>query len=124
MRYGHDRGEVTLGGRRVPVAAAVQESEPAKALGLRVEPAYPLEERNQPFGPDSTVFRDPDERREAERVVRTFGERLWPLWPLGYRDGAALVCFPDNCPNNVPPILVGSKTVGDLYSDEPGGKAV
>jgi len=84
---------------------AVQESVPGRALGLRAELAYPLEARNQPFGPESTVFSDDDERSEAEQVVRAYGEPLWSAWPLGYQNSAALVCLPENCPNNVPPVF-------------------
>jgi hypothetical protein len=77
----------------------------AAALGLRVEVAHPLTPSHRPFTAESTVFKNEDEQAKAERVVRQFGSRLVPAMPLGFQQQSALVTFPDNCPNNAPPIL-------------------
>ena len=65
--------------------------------------AFPLTQADLPLAKESTVFTDA-ERQQAERMLRRYGEPL-AAWPLGYGDQCALVVFPDNCPNNCPPIF-------------------
>ena len=45
------------------------------------------------------------DQARAEGVARSYGKRLAGSMPLGYADLAALTTFPDNCPNNAPPIF-------------------
>lgn len=77
----------------------------ATELRLRVEVAHPLTPTQRPFASDSTVYKTDDERARAEYLVREFGSCLAPRMPMGFGQQAALVTFPDNCPNNAPPIL-------------------
>jgi hypothetical protein len=90
----------------IPEALVELEQGPrAAGLGLRVEVAHPLTASQRPFQPESTVYKTHEEQTRAETVVREFGTRLVPSMPLGFGSQTALVTFPDNCPNNAPPIL-------------------
>jgi hypothetical protein len=84
-------------------AQAVADSREGRALGIRVELAFPLLDADMPFGAKSTVF-SPTERVNAEHVIRKYGDRLGSN-PMGYGGLSAPIVFPDNCPNNAPPIL-------------------
>jgi hypothetical protein len=84
---------------------AVASSDAALQLGLRVELAHPLSEASLPFSSGSSVFTEREDREQARRCVVEYGERIGAKWPLGFGGDAALVVFPDNCPNNAPAIL-------------------
>jgi AAA ATPase domain len=84
-------------------AEAIARSSEARKLGLRVELALPLLEVDLPFGDRGTVY-EADERPLAEATFRKYGKDL-SLWPLGFGEQCAPVVFPDNCPNNAPPVL-------------------
>ncbi len=77
----------------------------ASALRLRVEAAHAVTSSQRPFTPESTVFRNDDDQARAEQIVRQYGTQLVGSMPLGFEQQAALITFPDNCPNNVPPIF-------------------
>lgn len=83
----------------------LERNEHATALGLRVEVAHPLTPSQRPFTADSTVFKNELDQEKAEQVVKEYGRRLVRSMPLGFAQQAALVTFPDNCPNNAPPIF-------------------
>lgn len=38
-------------------------------------------------------------------MCQTYGARLWPAFPLGYRDGQLMIGFHHNTPDNTLPVL-------------------
>lgn len=88
---------------RAAAATEIAESTAGLRLGVQVELALPLSERDMPFSQESTLFSEA-ERTEAARMLTKYGQSL-ARWPLGFGDMSALVVFPENCPNNVPAVL-------------------
>lgn len=58
-----------------------------------------------PFVESSRIFTDVDERKKAEKIVRKYGELLYPGNELGYKDSQGLVGFFYSTPNNTLPIF-------------------
>lgn len=83
----------------------LEQSTSATALDLSVEVAHPLTSSELPFAADSPVFKNETDQTKAEEILRRYGSKLVPSMPMGFGQRAALVAFPDNCPNNVPPIF-------------------
>lgn len=83
----------------------LERTKDAAALNLRVEVAHPLTLSQRPFAAESSVFANEDDQARAEQIVRRYGSQLVSSMPLGFEQQAALVTFPDNCPNNAPPIF-------------------
>jgi hypothetical protein len=74
-------------------------------LDLRVMAGDVLTDGMKCFAAGAGVFSSDSERAAAERIARSYGERLVAKNPLGYGDGQSLVVFNRQCPNNVLPIL-------------------
>lgn len=55
------------------------------------------------------------DRTLGEQIARRHGQRLWPTYPLGYKDGQLLLGFNHNTPDNTLPII---------WSDEPSANWV
>lgn len=83
----------------------IESSRAARKLGAAVDVAVPLLDQQRPFVAESPVFGSSDEQAAAREVAESYGKKLAPSMPLGYRDQAILLALPDNCPNNVPPIF-------------------
>lgn len=81
---------------------AIEASEPALMLGLRAAIAYPVMSADLPLDPGSTVF-DEAERQQFRELLHKYSKRT--EGSLGFESAAMPVVFPDNCPNNAPPIL-------------------
>lgn len=45
------------------------------------------------------------DREKMYNLTKTYGEKLWPSHPLGYKNGQLLIGFSHNTPDNVPPIF-------------------
>jgi hypothetical protein len=67
------------------------------------------------FSSSSRVFKNeqyPIDKTRAEEVCKSYGDRLCPNYPLGWRDGQLLIGFCHNTPDNTLPII---------WFDEPDG---
>jgi hypothetical protein len=79
----------------------------------RVSAVYELDNSYRAFDADSRYFRThptPINRDFAHQLCQTHGVNLWPLHPLGYRDGQLLIGFHHNTPDNTLPILWFDRT--------------
>lgn len=74
-------------------------------VDVRVHLCDTLDESARCFSESSSVFPDPDERKEAMNVAHQHGVQLVKRDPLGYEDCQATVVFAHSCPNNTLPIL-------------------
>jgi hypothetical protein len=83
----------------------VMESTFAVRLGLSVELGVAISEADLPLSQSSTVFPDEEDRLKARTMLSRYGERIGSRWPLGFGGQAVPVVFPENCPNNAPPVL-------------------
>lgn len=83
----------------------IERDDAAAQLGVRVELAHALNSSQRPFTADSAVFKTESDQMKAEEVVRRHGTKLLKAMPLGFHGQSALITFPDNCPNNAPPIF-------------------
>jgi hypothetical protein len=73
-----------------------------------VDAVSELDETYHTYGVNSRVFRKPPDgigKDVSEVIARAYGSELWPAWPLGYDDGALLLAFHHNVPDNTLPIL-------------------
>lgn len=64
-----------------------------------------LDERDQCFSEQSSVFPDEDQRRFAKQVASDYGRVLEKKWPLGYGNLGLAIVFERSCPNNSLPIF-------------------
>jgi hypothetical protein len=74
-------------------------------LPINVYPQELLDDADRAFHTESRFFDDASERMAAFRLFSTFGERISPEHPLGWKDSQALVVFETNVPNNTLPHL-------------------
>jgi hypothetical protein len=83
----------------------------------KVAAVYELDESFKCFEPNSPLF-NPDEppflREKIKATCAKYGARLWPIHPLGYKDGQLLLGFNHNTPDNTLPIFwaEGSSAAG------------
>lgn len=74
--------------------------------GILVIACNILNDRDKCFSEMSMIFsRFPDVREIAEKMVRHYGNKLKPEYPLGYKDGQLCMGFEYNTPNNTLPIF-------------------
>lgn len=69
---------------------------------------FELDDSFKAFDPESRYFStSPDwfDRNKMLQLTRDYGRKLWPLHPLGYKNGQLLIGFSHNTPDNVPPIF-------------------
>ena len=90
-----------------------------RSLGLFDDVAciYELDDDFRAFSSRSLLFRgDPPslDRARSRKVAKTYGARLAPRMPLGYKDGQLLLGFEYNTPDNTLPVF---------WFDEPQGPA-
>jgi hypothetical protein len=85
-------------------AQAIEASGPGRQLDIRVAVAHPLLASDLPFGSDSTLF-DEEEQRAFRLMLRKYEKRVGSTMSLGYGELAVPVVLPDNCPNNAPAAL-------------------
>lgn len=74
----------------------------------RIAAVYELDSTYVAFAEDSRYFRThpaPIDRDFAYQMCKTYGEQLWPNYPLGYRDGQLMIGFHHNTPDNTLPVL-------------------
>lgn len=73
-----------------------------------VEAVYELDESFRCLEPSSRIFNPPAlpfDRLKIRGTCEKFGKRLWPKYPLGYKDGQLLLGFYHNTPDNTLPIF-------------------
>jgi hypothetical protein len=74
----------------------------------RVAAVYELDETFKSLEPSSRLFSPEESPFLRERIRATcekYGNRLWPLHPLGYKAGQLLLGFNHNTPDNTLPIF-------------------
>ncbi len=74
----------------------------------RVETIHEMDDAERAFSPESRVYRKPPNGITLERgkqFATKYGERLFNLHPLGYKDGQLLLGFEHNVPDNCLPIF-------------------
>lgn len=71
------------------------------------------------FSPQSQIFTDKEVRERIRKMCETYGQMLYPKYPLGYDDSQALIVFSHSTPNNTLPIIWASpdneKTPGVVW---------
>ena len=68
------------------------------------------------FDDESKIWMSDSERRLAEEIARSWGERLDARGPLGFGSTQGLVVFEHNCPNTSLPILYRNrKALGEAF---------
>jgi hypothetical protein len=79
-----------------------------------------LSDEERAFAENSQVFTDTAVRARLESLARGYGNKLYPLHPLGFDDSQALIVFPHNTPNNTLPIIWASpaneKKQGEIWN--------
>ncbi len=58
-----------------------------------------------PFHPDSKIFNSENELSKAKEIISKYGQKLYPKYPLGYKDNSGLFSFFYSTPNNTLPIF-------------------
>ncbi len=69
---------------------------------------FELDDSFKAFDASSRYFKNaPSEidLSELETLAQRYGVKLWPRWPLGYRNGQLLLGFAHNTPDNTLPIF-------------------
>lgn len=86
--------------------------------------SYKYSSADLPFHEDSTFFENKEEREDAMKIVKKYGENLYPKFPLGYKGNSGLFSFFYSTPNNTLPIFWSSQnhwnpllTRGDDFRD-------
>ncbi len=67
-----------------------------------------LTEAEKVFSDSSVILPDPTVRNRIREIAQEYGEKLYPMGPLGYEDSQALIAFSYNTPNNTLPIIWAS----------------
>lgn len=73
-----------------------------------IDTVYELDDTFRCFGERSRYFSDDDlpiSKDIAAAVASSYGEKLWPGEPLGFKDGQLLLGFFHNVPDNTLPII-------------------
>jgi hypothetical protein len=86
----------------------------ARALGCfdDVEAIFELDQTFKALEPESRIFNPPAleyDRLKVRRTCESHGKKLWPQYPLGYKDGQLLLGMSHNTPDNALPIFWRSK---------------
>lgn len=70
-------------------------------------PQILLNTSEKAFGPKSKYFPDENERKRLEQLALKYGSRLYPKYPLGYKDTQAMIAWmiTEQAPNNSLPII-------------------
>ena len=85
--------------------ATVRRSVEASPIPWVVYAGEQLDEESRAFSEASSLWHSATERRSAEEVARSMGDRLEGRAPLGFGNTQGLVVFEGNCPNTTLPIL-------------------
>ena len=75
-----------------------------------VEAVFELDDTFKSLEAQSRIFQGeegPFKREDIRSTCKKYGQRLFPTWPLGYRDGQLLLGFNHNTPDNTLPIFWG-----------------
>lgn len=64
-----------------------------------------LNESNLPLNSLSDCFLNDEERSKVQQILIKYGEKLYPKYPLGYKNSAGLIGFFYSTPNNTLPIF-------------------
>jgi len=74
-----------------------------------IEAVYSLDESFKCFSDDSRFFIDGMysniSKDFAKHIFESYGSKLWPAHPLGYKDGQNLIGFYHNTPDNTLPVI-------------------
>lgn len=73
-----------------------------------------LDERFKCFSDVSVIYKDPDERIKAKKIMEEKGKMLYK-YPLGYDNMEAAVAFYHNTPNNSLPVIWKKMDDGSWY---------
>lgn len=82
-----------------------KEFEKMKINNIKIIICDPLNESDKCFSDESTIYTNPDDRRNTRDICWEKGHYLVSNNPLGFGDCQSTVVFPDTCPNNSLPIL-------------------
>lgn len=74
-------------------------------IEVRVLAGDELGPEHRAFDGDANIWLNDADRKLAEEIARSWGERLDARGPLGFRNTQGLVVFEHNCPNTSLPIL-------------------
>ena len=83
-----------------------------------VESVYELDASFKSLDPGSRIFSQNDPNFDRTKVRATcfeHGRKLWPQYPLGYKDGQLLLGFSHNTPDNTLPIFWWKEGYGTVW---------
>lgn len=80
-----------------------------------VDCVFELDDSYKCFSEDSRYYagtEQPIDIHKSEKACKTYGERIYPIHPLGYKDSQLLLGFYHNTPDNTLPIIWYEGTYG------------
>lgn len=83
----------------------------------KVLSATRLTEKDGAFTSGSRLNVDEASREIIKSIAKRYGDRIYPVGPLGYEGAGLLIAFPHNTPNNTLPIIWGGVESESMADD-------